>query len=365
MQTKPNSMILERLRLYGFRPYSEQLFEPQPGVNILHGHNGAGKTAILEAITMLSSARSFRAKREQEVVKWGNSNCQIQGLFKTDKEHSRELSLSWVRSEGEWTKTATFQNDKLQRLSDFLGCVPLSLFTPSDLDLISGSPSVRRKYLDLQLSKMHPLHLQDLSKLKKVISSRNALLRQGRPKNEVSPWNKLLYDLSVKVGQRREDLVTSLSPACLEFHESLTERQLNLQLSYKRCWPEDWDEFSIRLEELFEREQQRGMSLMSPQKDDLEIQTEGRSMRVYGSQGQQRTLALCLRLAEARQLSSNKNEGALLLLDDAFSELDSQRRERLLALLPQFSQVFITTSDDRSDFTPTAHQVSINEGQIV
>lgn len=358
-------MILERLRLYGFRPYSEQLFEPKPGVNILNGHNGAGKTAILEAITMLSSARSFRAKREQEIVKWGHSSCQIQGLFKTDKGHSRELSLSWVRQDGEWTKTATFQNDKLQRLSDFLGCVPLSLFTPSDLDLVSGSPNVRRKYLDLQLSKMHPLHLQDLTKLKKVIASRNSLLRQARPKKEVHPWNKLLFELSVKVGQRRENLVSTLGAACLEFHQELTGASLNLQLGYKRCWPQDWDEFNARLEDLFEREQQRGMSLMSPQKDDLDIQTEGRSLRIYGSQGQQRTLALCLRLAEARQLSAHQNEGAILLLDDAFSELDPQRRQRLMRLLPQFSQVFITTSDEPPEFSVDSHRFSIQEGRLV
>lgn len=339
-------MVLERLKLFHFRLYEELVFEPQPGLNLLVGANGAGKTALLEAAHLLSAARSFRAKREQELARWGQPACRVEGLFRTDKGRSRHLALSWTRSQGEWTKSASFQGDKVPRLADFLGCVPCALFTPEDLALVAGSPTVRRRYLDLQLSKSTPAHLLDLAQLKKVLSSRNALLRQGRPLRELAPWEALLFDLSLRVGERRERLVAELDVAVREFHTALAGQAEGEQVSlrYRRCWPTDPEEFRQRLKELYDKERQQGTTLLSPQKDELEVHSQGRSLRLYGSQGQQRTLALCMRLAEARTLSQHQNEGAILLLDDVFSELDPERRERLLKLLPSFAQVLVTTA---------------------
>lgn len=343
--------------MFSFRPYQDQTFEPQPGLNILVGDNGAGKTAILEAAYLLSAARSFRAGREYELAHWGSSSCLVEGQFQTDKQRSRRLSLGWTREDGEWKKSASFQGDKVPRLADFLGCVPMSLFTPDDINLVSGSPSLRRRYLDLQLSKMYPLHLQDLARLKKVVSARNALLRQERPWAELVPWNKLLFELSTTVATRREELLSSLTPECARFHQELSGEALNLELRYRRCWPQEWEQFETRLREVEERERARGVSLLSPQKDDLEIQTDGRSLRVYGSQGQQRMLALCLRLAEGKQLSQHQQEGAILLLDDAFSELDPGKRERLLGLLPEFSQVLVSSAVPLQANGAQVHQI--------
>lgn len=357
-------MILERLRLYNFRVYQEQLFHPAPGLNLLSGPNGAGKTAVLEALHLLSAARSFRARREQEVCRWGAADSRIEGLFRTQDGHPRELGLSWRRTEGEWKKAAQFQGDQVARLSDFLGCVPLSLFTPDDLALVHGAPSVRRRYLDLTLSKMSPLHLLELARLRKVLSARNSLLRQNRPARELKPWDRLLFDLSLTVGRRRERVALDLAHTCADFFGQLTGRQETLQLAYKRCWPTEWNEFETKLEELQLRERQRGSTLLSPQKDDLEIAYQARSLRLYGSQGEQRMVALCLRLAEAKLLGEQKEEGAILLLDDAFSELDPERKERLIALLPNFSQVFLTSASPLPlEHTPhTAHQVE--QGQL-
>lgn len=337
-------MILKRLRLYNFRLFAERIFEPEPGLNLLTGPNGSGKTCVLEALHLLSAARSFRAKKENELCRWGQSDCMVEGTLETQSGHQRLLSLSWQRQEGEWKKQASFQGDSVARLADFLGCIPLSLFTPGDLALVSGAPAVRRRYLDLMLSKMSPLHLQELARLKTVLASRNALLRQGRPRRETRPWDQLLYQLSLTVGKRREELVLSLNDICQGFFARLTSKEKGIELSYKQCWPADWDEFQARLEELHPREVMRGATLLSPHKDDLEIHRQERSLRTYGSQGEQRLVALCLRLAEAGQLARQKNERAILLLDDAFSELDPERKARLLAILPDFSQVFLTSA---------------------
>lgn len=358
-------MVLERLKLYSFRLYEEIVFEPQPGLNLLIGGNGAGKTALLEAAHLLSAARSFRAKREPELVRWGQAACRVEGQFRTDKSRLRNLSLSWVRSEGEWTKSATFQGDKVARLADFLGCVPCSLFTPDDLALVAGSPTVRRRYLDLQLSKTVPAHLLDLAQLKKVLSARNSVLRQGRPARELAPWETLLFELSVRIGERRERLTHELDAMCREFHADLAgEDGAGISLRYRRCWPTEREEFRQRLKEVYEKERQQGSTLLSPQKDELEIHNQGRSLRLYGSQGQQRTLALCLRLAEARSLSEHHGEGAILLLDDVLSELDPERRERLLALLPRFAQVLVTSATPVSLSTLPAFVHRVSQGRV-
>lgn len=360
-------MVLERLKLFHFRLYEELVFEPQPGLNLLVGGNGAGKTALLEAAHLLSAARSFRAKREQELVRWSQPACRVDGLFRTDKGRSRQLALAWTRSQGEWSKSASFQGDKVPRLADFLGCVPCALFTPEDLALVAGSPTVRRRYLDLQLSKSTPAHLLDLAQLKRVLSSRNALLRQGRPLRELAPWETLLFDLSVRVGERRERLVAELDSSVREFHAALaghSEGEL-VSLRYRRCWPTDRDEFRLRLKELYDKERQQGTTLLSPQKDELEIHSQGRSMRLYGSQGQQRTLALCMRLAEARTLSEHHGEGAILLLDDVFSELDPERRDRLLRLLPSFAQVLVTSATELEGRDLGGLRLRVGGGRVI
>ena len=363
----PRGVVLERLKLFHFRLYEELVFEPRPGLNLLVGLNGAGKTALLEAAHLLSAARSFRAKREQELVRWGQPACRVEGLFCTDRGRARQLALAWTRSDGEWTKSATFQGDKVPRLADFLGCVPCALFTPDDLALIAGSPTVRRRYLDLQLSKRMPAHLLDLAQLKKVLGSRNALLRQGRPARELLPWETLLFDLSLRIGERRESLVSELDASVRELHTALTDGAQGqlVSLRYRRCWPTDRDEFRQRLKDLYDKERQHGATLLSPQKDELEIHTQGRSLRLYGSQGQQRTLALCMRLAEARSLSEHQGEGAILLLDDVFSELDPPRRDRLLSLLPTFAQVLVTTATPLDHLPSPAHTRRVGDGRVV
>ena len=289
----------------------------------------------------------------------------MEARLKTDLGHSRDLNLSWQRRDGEWKKQAGFQGDSVARLSDFLGCIPLSLFTPQDLSLVNGAPAQRRKYLDLMLSKMSGLYLQELSRLRKVLSSRNALLRQQRPWAELQPWNRLLFQLSSSISRHRRDLIENLSETCQQLHQALSGQETKFRLAYRACCPKNQDEFEERLQELHEREMQNGSSLLSPQKDELEIQVRDRSLRTYGSQGEQRLAALCLRLAEAQILAEHKDESAILLLDDAFSELDQERRTRLLALLPQFSQVFLTSSNPLGIQSDNLHSHRVEGAHIL
>lgn len=356
-------MRLERLRVYDFRLYHEAILKPAPGLNLLIGPNGAGKTTLLEAAHLLSAARSFRAKRESELVRWGQPGARVEGYLLTDQGRPRNLSLQWVKVDKEWHKTAFFQNDKVLRLADFLGCLPASLFTPGDRDLVTGSPVLRRRYLDLQLSKLYPLHLQELAQLKKVLSSRNALLRRQAGARELRPWDRMLFELTLKVGQRRQEATTTLQQLIDPLQQRLSEPKA-LDLKYRQSWPEEREAFAERLRELSERERSTGVTQLSPQKDDLDISLDGRPLRLYGSQGQQRSAALVLRLAEAEHLARERDETSVLLLDDALGELDPERQERLLDYLQNQGQVLLSSSGPvpLSGLSVTTHQ--IREGTL-
>ncbi len=357
-------VILERLRLFRFRNHAETVLAPSSGLNMIEGDNGAGKTALLEAAYLLSSARSFRTRVDSELAQWGEQAARIEGEFRTDAGHLRRLALQWERKDGVWVKQASLQGDTTARLADFLGTVPCSLFTPEDRALISGPPALRRRYLDLQLSKRSPLHLHELAKLKRVLASRNALLKSRRSDRELLPWNRLLFELTQSIGARRREATEFLAEQSAALLERLTDRKRALLLRYRASWPEDWAEFELRLTELKDRERALGQTLLSPHKDELEIQLDGRPLRQYGSLGQQRLVALALRLAEAEHLVERTQERPILLLDDALSELDAAHRARLLTYLAEQRQVLMTATDLDPDEGPTQSRHLVRDGAL-
>ena len=338
-------MHIQRISLANFRVYPELDFELPASLNFFQGENGQGKTALLEAIYSLATSRSFRTSREQELLRWGETTAWVRGQLLTVQGSSRELALSWVQR-GKLQKELSRQGQKVERLADFLGELPLALFTPEDLHLVQGGPGERRRYLDLILCKLYPAAVDCLSRFQKVLAARNALLRRHPSPSpaELEPWNLLLAPLAAELLERRTRLLVELSAVVSRTHEELAGTKSQVQLLYRPRFAGESQDFLGELERRQREELRRGTTLVGPHRDDFELRVEGVDMRQFASQGQCRSLALALRLAQASYFQTVTGEPAVVLLDDCLSELDPGRQGRLLRLLCGYSQVLVTSA---------------------
>lgn len=360
-------MILERLELSCFRNYEALSLEFAPGLNLLVGENAQGKTSLLEAAYLLGTSRSFRASQDAELVRWGADSSRVRASLRRDDGAPRELDIRWSRGErGSLTREVLRNRLPVRRLSDFLGEVPLALFVPGDLALVQGGPQERRRYLDLLLCKLYPAYLGALARMQQVLRQRNELLRRrpGPSGEDLEPWDRQLAATGAVVAARRAEAVGELEREADACFRHLSDSSDRLSLAYRPSAPAGEEEFLQEIGARRREEVARGTSLLGPHRDDLELRLEGRSLRRFGSQGQQRSAALALRLAEARFLGSVSGEGALVLLDDCFSELDPGRRARLLEILGEWRQVFVTTTSLPEAPPPGASTLEVVAGRV-
>lgn len=358
------------MELQGFRNFAALELDLQPGLVLLVGGNGQGKTSLLEALYLLSSSRSFRTHREGEWVGWGRPAASVMGLFERGSGvgRPRRLEMAWEVGLGGRPSRRVWRNRlPLTRMADFLGEVPLSLFVPGDLALVQGAPQDRRRYLDRLLCKLSPLYLGALGQYQQALRQRNELLRRrpGPTTQELGVWEVQLARLGSVLTERRREAVARLHHEAAALYRHLAQGKGALGVRYQPGGPE---EAEALLEELARRRSddlRRRSTSVGPHRDDLELSLDGRSLRQVGSQGQQRSAALGLRLAEARLLGEGEAGGAMVLLDDCFSELDPGRRARLLELLEGWPQVFVTTTDLAPGLPPGAAVLRVVEGQVV
>jgi DNA replication and repair protein RecF len=340
-------VVLEHLELIDFRNYRELDLRLPSGLVLLVGENAQGKTAFLEALYLLGTSRSFRASREAELLGWGCQKARVRALFRRDRGSTRELEINWIRTGERGVERRILRNGTpLRRLADLLGEVPMALFTPADLGLIQGAPQGRRRFLDLLLCKISPLYLSALTRYGSVLRQRNELLRRRPAPSpaELEPWEEQLAALSAILVPRRQEVVYSLQEAVTGIFGRLSEGRTDLCLTYRPAVPPEPERFLSVLRARRREDLARGSTQAGPHRDDLELLLDGRSLQRYGSQGQHRSAALALRLAEARVMGENAEETALVLLDDCLSELDVGRGQRLLEILGGYRQVFLTTT---------------------
>lgn len=357
-------MRLSSLELTNFRLYEQLRLCAGEGLTVLTGRNAQGKTAFLEAIYVLASARSFRAQSEAELIRWGQSEGSIAAVLERDSGRKRRLEVRWQKSGRGVKKTALLMGRPIVRLADFLGELPVALFTPEDLALVGGSPSGRRRYLNLLLCKLYPAYLSNLANYQKALAQRNQLLREGNPRpEELAPWDSLLIDLGSRLIERRHQLSLQLADQLAYFYRALGAEEAELTCGYLPGAPAEADNFAARLAETRRAELRQRRTLVGPHRDDLSLHLGGRELRRYGSQGQQRTAALALRLSEAHLLSELGQEKAIVLLDDCFSELDPGRQTRLLELLSHYPQVFVTSATPLN-LPQKAHTLTVEQGRI-
>lgn len=328
-------MVLNSLSLTNFRNYSQASFDFSPATTLILGPNAVGKTNLLEAIYYLASGRSFRAGYDREAVRSGETIAHIDG-------GGLELAIV-VNENGENTSSKRFKvNGVKKRRADFVGNLRAVYFGPEQIQLVTGSPSKRRKYLDSVLVQVDREYARALSEYEKVVRQRNRLLlliREGEGElRQLEFWDERLMTLGAVLTVGRGELFAY-------FNSSATLRAGNLFLEYQ---PKVVNEKV--LEEGREREIAAGMTLWGPHREDFVFRTKsGRDLSSFGSRGEQRLAVLHLKLAELEFISERTNDRPLLLLDDIFSELDADNRERVLKLLSQQQTIITATDLDQID----------------
>ncbi len=337
-------MLLTALRLSGFRNFPEQRLEIPPAGLAIIGDNGHGKTNFLEAIYYLQIFRSFRGVADEQLVRFGEDYFRIEGVVR-EWVDTRTTRVAAAFDRRQRKKKVTVDGVEPPRIGDAIGKVAAVIFSPSDVAIVSGSPSVRRRYLDILLSLTAPRYLEDLQRYRQALAQRNALLRAAQPWPLVEAWNEGLVRTGSRVVAARWRWVTSHA-------EEYAERVRRIAgggeaaLEYEPSVPVDTsgpvaevDEiaaaFGAALERLAEREKRQGVTLVGPHRDDLRLRAaaSGREwidLRTFGSGGQQRTAAVTLRILEGETLRARLGTEPIILLDDVFAELDAGRSRRIL-----------------------------------
>ncbi len=335
-------MRLAKVWLTDFRSYEQHELELDTGLTAILGPNGAGKTNLLEAIGLLASLKSFRGAPTESLIRRGASSAIVRAEGERDgRDVLIELELTKGRTRAQVNK------QKLQRTSDLLGALQVTFFAPDDLALVKEGPGVRRQYLDDLMVSLDPRFDGVLSDLDRVLRQRGALLRQTRGSIDeatgltLDVWDAKLGELGQRVTERREYTLGALMPLVGQAYEQLAGTPTEVIATYIRSW--DGDVLAEAIADSRQLDVRRGVSTVGPHRDDLRLALDGFASRSEASQGEQRTLALALRLAGHRLVAQHIGEAPLLLLDDVLSELDPDRARSLLDNLPP-GQTIITSA---------------------
>lgn len=336
-------MLLRTLWLADFRSYTEAELRPSRGLTAIVGANGEGKSNLLEAVAYLATLRSFRGAPTDALVRQGATAAVVRAEGERD---GREVLLEAEITAGGRSRFQV-NRQRLARSRDLLGAVRVTVFSPDDLELVKGGPAGRRGYLDDTLVALHPRNDAARAELERVLRQRNALLRQsgGRLTADVEStldvWDAKLVEIGESFVEQRVGLVDELRPAVADAYADVAGRPVELSMSYDSAWRSQG--LAEALRRVRRDELRRGVTLVGPHRDDLVMTIDGLPSRTHASQGEQRSLALALRLGAHAVVTRAVGESPVLLLDDVFSELDPGRSHSLVAHLPA-GQALLTTA---------------------
>jgi len=359
-------MMINNFRLQNFRNYKDETIKFMPGINILIGDNGQGKTNVIEGIYYLLTGKSYRVQREQELLRWEQIEFHLHGDFLM--AHNKVSLESHYRAK---KKIVKVNQVPCQRLSDFVGTINVVFFSPDDLVMIKGGPSERRRFLDLHIAQMRPGHVGLLNSYNKVLQQKNALLKSYVDKSlkysQLQLWNEQIYKFGEKIIRNRLDLTNRLQDVADHSYGNLTSQKETLKVNYIALGKDAKEaiaRFPQLLNDKLEQEIDRQIVLIGPHRDDIQILLNDRPARLYASQGQQRSIVLSLKLAELELIRQEKGEYPLLLLDDVLSELDHFRRDYLVNFIESaYIQTLITMTSAENHFGSGALYF-VEEGHI-
>lgn len=375
-------MFLNQLNLTNFRNYSalELTFDQRP--TILVGNNAAGKSNILEAVYLLSTTKSLRVETEDELIKEGEEFTRVEGFVTDSGETELLIIINKPTKEVAFRKKALV-NGISRRVVDFIGNLPAVIFYPSDINLVTGSPSLRRWHLDLSLAQIDPTYKKALTVYEQFLTARNRVLkriREGHSQpSELSYWTEGLIDQGKLISDKRKDffefvntLEKPLGEFIFEYRDSLRASQEEIIARTRETLPSSEDEgqpnelFKNLLDKSLSREVAAAVTLIGPHRDDFGIFLEGRNMAHFGSRGEQRTATLAFKLAQLEYMAKILGKRPILLLDDVFSELDAPHRAHVVEVVSKQQTIIATVELEHipQDFLDSARILRVEDGKI-
>lgn len=325
--------MLAELQLRDFRCFESLRVELSTGLNLFLGRNGQGKTSILEAACVLLRLQSQRSATLAAAVRFGQNAFGVSGRL---DDHRLDFRYSTLR------RKVSLDEVEQKTLGEYLRLTRVVSFANTDIELIRGGSDARRRYLDFLGSQIDPLYRPTLRAYERAVRSRNALLKSAHPRmRELAAYDPPLLEHGVKLGAMRASLVERLAPLAAEAHSQISGGEERLESQFA---PGNEPDFARDLAESRDRELRLRQTVVGPHRDDIELLVQGKRAAQFASEGQQRTVALALKIAQARMFAQEEGAPPLLLIDDIFGELDPARRNALLQHLPADSQKLVTAT---------------------
>lgn len=337
-------MYIKSIQLQNYRNYEEADLNFSPGVNILYGDNAQGKTNLLESVYLCGTSRSHRSVKDKELIRFGKEEAHIRLSFvKGPLTHQLDFHLKNKKAKG-----IAMDGIPIRKISELMGFFHVVFFSPEDLGLIKNGPALRRKFVDMELGQLDRAYLQQLLVYNKALNQRNILLKQiyQNPslKETLDVWDAQLIESGRILIRKRSEFVKEIDQMMREIHGNLSGGKEVMEVLYEKNVSEE--DFALKLADSRDRDLRTGMTNVGPHRDDLCFNVNQIDLRKFGSQGQQRTAALSLKLSEIRLIEERTGEKPILLLDDVLSELDSNRQQFLLGSIQDVQTLISCTGLD-------------------
>lgn len=353
-------MYIKKIKLKNFRNYDEEEILLNEKTNIFFGNNAQGKTNILEAIYFCGIGKSFRTNKDFELIKENKEKAEIEIFFKKqEREEKIKIEI--------YDKKNIFINEiQIKKTSELIGKINVILFTPEDIEILRNEPQKRRKFLDIMISQLRPMYVHILIQYKKALEQRNNYLKQikfeNKTKNNLQIWNEQLAELGIKILKYRKEFIEKINKKIKYIHLKSTDNSEIIEIKYKTNI-KNKEEYLKELEKNEETDIKKGFTTIGIHRDDFEVIINNKNVSVFGSQGQQRSSIVSLKLAEAEVVNDEIEEYPIILLDDFMSELDKKRITGFIKNIKN-NQVIITTTDKIALDTKVYNYFYIENGKV-
>lgn len=334
-------MWINNIKIKNFRNYYEQEIDLNENINIFYGENAQGKTNIIEAIFLCSMGKSFRAKKDKEMINLNSENASIEIEYqKTDRDGKIKINIGNKKS-------VSVNGVKIKKLSELLGNINVVIFTPDDINILKGGPSNRRRFLDIMISQLRPNYMYNLNLYLKTLEQRNNYLRQIREQNKdeslLDIWDEKISEYAINIYNYRKEFIEKIKNKIKNIHSEITDKKEEIEIEYiSEC--KSKEEYLRLLKQRRKLDIIKGFTTKGVHRDDFMIYINKKELDIYGSQGQHRTAILSLKLSELNIVYDEIGEYPILLLDDFMSELDAKRRNHFLEKIRN-TQVIITCTE--------------------